>query len=218
MINDVVIATDDDMMGEIIGMHVAEIVRTIHGDLPLKRMRFFSMEKDHLQAALENAGDNFDADLLAAALTKEAIRHIDKLLFDKKAPDGLHYTPSQDRSIVNIVKDLTSSKGTYIKAIVKETETGKEYTAFVAESYSPNAPMAEFDNDEYEDSKIKISGIESKTFNILKTTHVSQLPTLYPSSTTSRILGVAADELGILPWHTQEHLDRMYEQGAKNGN
>jgi hypothetical protein len=84
--------------------------------------------------------------------------------------------------------------------------------------------MAEFDNDdedeEYKnkdnDSKLKISEIERKTFSITKTTHVSQLPTLYPSSTTSRILGVAADEFGILPWHTQEHLDGMYCQGAKN--
>ena len=41
-----------------------------------------------------------------------------------------------------------------------------------------------------------------------------QVPGLYPSSTTMRILAIAADELNIKPAEAQDHLNAMYQEGG----
>ncbi len=212
LLDDVVIATDDDLAGELIGMHVGELAHNhLALNLPVKRMRFNNLDATHLQDSLKAAGPNFDADLLGAALLRETLRHADVQSFAHHTNNAMSYTPANQRAIVDLVDTMTQAPGAHVLATVRDDQTGQDFTAFVATSAGGLAAAEIF---ETEAANARARALQGQHLYAEHITQLNQITALYPPTTTFRALSVAADELGILPWDTQDHLNAMYQQGA----
>jgi len=219
LLDDLVIATDDDIAGELIGLHVAETAAEILGDnVPVRRMRFHDLMPRHLQAAYQTAGRNFDVNMLAAALLRELARHQDEEEFKKHYPNK-SYVSAQQRDALLTLAEMNehTEKGQQI-VLRLEHEDGSVSQGFVVSDTSTMADPATFT--ETDARKIVVTLIAPSG---LKTPlrpsafrQVEQTPKLYPPSTTARILALAADELHLTPWETQEHLNALYQEGASH--
>lgn len=211
LINEVLIATDDDIAGELIGMHAAEIVaQTLGADIAVRRMRFHSLDEKHLNESIQVAGDRFDADFLAAALTRELLRHVDLIAF-QHALAGEPYAALNERATVAMLSSLQTQDTFQVHAVLEQEVTGQQHVAFIANDRGALAVAREMTLEEAEEAA---SAIKSARFESQSHAYVRQVLPLYPSTTTQRALEIAADELGILPWDAQDHLNAMYQQAG----
>jgi hypothetical protein len=215
LIDTIVMATDDDIAGELIGLHAAEILADIFpAQTQIKRMRFHSVTEEDIQLSYRLAGDKFDADYLAAALVREYARHIDHMKFSEALPEST-YVSAQARDLVDICLKLENQATWTVQATLQDG-SGNQYHAFIPESTATLSPPKTFAPEEAKEvSKEIADAIISGTVNYIGTTEIQQIPTLYPASTTHEILAAAATELNMLPWDAQAHLNAMYQEGAK---
>jgi DNA topoisomerase-1 len=70
--DEVVIATDYDREGELIGKEALDLVRDANPDIPAKRVRFSSITENEVETAFEEPGD-LDEDLAAAGEARQVI-------------------------------------------------------------------------------------------------------------------------------------------------
>ncbi|MFB6071893.1 MAG: DNA topoisomerase I [Halobacterium sp.] len=70
--DDVVIATDYDREGELIGKEAYELVREVNEDVPVKRVRFSSITENEVRSAFADP-DDIDFDLAAAGEARQII-------------------------------------------------------------------------------------------------------------------------------------------------
>ena len=210
LVDELVIATDDDIAGELIGIQAAEIAALSLGDsVRIRRMRFQSLEPADLRSAFKLAGTKFDADFLAAALVREFACHVDRLAFQRLMPSCV-YVSATKRDIVELVDSVAVGSGWQVQADLEDTQ-GESFVAFIPENTSALAGPKVFSA---EAAHAAAKALQGKIISLKTTAVVTQVPGLYPPSTTLRMLAVAADELGIKPWLAQEHLDALYQEGA----
>ena len=211
LVDEVVIATDDDLAGEMIGWQVAELAAEHMGYAGgVRRMRFHSTVPDHLQLSFKLAGTNFDTDMLAAALLREYGRHHDKNAFESALP-GRSYVSAPRRDLLAIVEQTgaESQRVVYVRA---ENAAGEQFDGFVpADSSTLAAPMLLTPAD----ADVLAGQLRTSTVTPESMSAIMQIPALYPPGTTLRILAIAADELGIVPWEAQEHLNALYQEGTR---
>jgi len=211
LLDEVIIATDDDMTGELIGMHVAEVSADIFGEgLKVRRMRFHSVTPDELQLSFREAGAKFDANLLAAALLREYAHHVDQRRFKRILPYE-PYVSAAKRDIVALSSDLGKEHQWEVRALLSNGQ-GKTYEAFVPEGDSTLAGPRRFEREE--DARASAASLVGCKLEKIFESRAVQVPGLYPSSTTMRILAIAADELNIKPAEAQDHLNAMYQEGG----
>jgi DNA topoisomerase-1 len=70
--DDVIIATDYDREGELIGKEAYELVRDVNGDVPVQRVRFSSITENEVRSAFRDP-DDIDFDLAAAGEARQVI-------------------------------------------------------------------------------------------------------------------------------------------------
>ncbi|MBE0416969.1 MAG: DNA topoisomerase I [Coriobacteriia bacterium] len=70
--NHVVIATDYDREGELIGADARDVVRRVNGDVPVSRVRFSAITKDEIERAFAEPGE-LSEELAAAGATRQDI-------------------------------------------------------------------------------------------------------------------------------------------------
>lgn len=209
LVDDLLIATDDDLAGELIGVQVAEAAAPILGDIPVRRMRFHSLEATNLRDALAVAGARFDSNLLAAALLREAMRGLDRQRYERRLP-GAPYVGPAERATVALVAALDEDERVSVELLL-EDETRKQMPGYVAANGALLAPPAPMDP---EQGAALAETLKHQTVNVSERGRIARVPALYPPSTTQRILAAAADELGLMPWEAQDHLNAMYQAGA----
>ncbi|MHB1702120.1 MAG: AAA domain-containing protein [Acidobacteriaceae bacterium] len=210
LLDEIVIATDDDMAGELIGMHAAEMgVDALGETLAVRRMRFHAVTTDELRLAWQTAGTRFDADLLGAALYREIVRHLDYRRYQDALPGDL-YVSAARRAILALVDASTHADVWHVGAEV-EDGNGTVFQAFVPEATSTLAPPRSFSES---DARKIADGLQEASLDSARHLRATQRPPLYPPSTTLRILEVAADVLGMTPWDAQDHLNAMYMEGS----
>lgn len=219
LLDDLVIATDDDIAGELIGLHVAEAAAEILGStVPVRRMRFHDLTPRHLQAAYQTAGRNFDVNMLAAALLRELARHQDEEKFKKHYPHK-PYISAQQRDALLTLAEMNEriEKGQQI-VLRLEHEDGSVSQGFVVSDTSTMAAPATFTETDAKKIAVALAPAFAQNTPLRPSAfrQVEQTPKLYPPSTTARILALAADELHITPWETQEHLNALYQEGANH--
>ncbi|MFG6489615.1 AAA domain-containing protein [Roseateles sp. BYS78W] len=217
LIESLVIATDDDLAGELIGWQTAELAASILGDVQVKRMRFHTLVDDDLRLALEIAGPDFDADLLTAALVREYARHMDRRVFKAKLPDQTYQSASR-RAIVAIADEI-APEDSYCVEVVAADRDGQHHHGFVAADVSALAGPARMRLEEARAVAQGLLNLEEAnamtvTLSPVNVEAVLQVPPLYPPSTTLRVLEVAADELNIMPWDAQAEMNALYQQGS----
>lgn len=210
LLDEIVIATDDDMAGELIGMHAAEMGADALGEaLTVRRMRFHAVTPDELRLAWQTAGARFDADMLGAALYREIVRHLDRRRYLDALPGDL-YVSAARRAILALVEASTHADVWHVGADV-EDGNGTVFQAFVPEATSTLAPPKSLSES---DARKIAEGLQEASLDQARLMRATQIPPLYPPSTTLRILEVAADALGMTPWDAQDHLNAMYMEGS----
>ena len=219
-IDGLVIATDDDLGGELIGWQAASTAAPVlFGGHPppksIRRMRFSDVTPPTIKTAFHAAGDLFDEAMLAAAMVREFANHADQIRQDEARLPTHARASAQIRDAVSWLSERSNgAEQAEYQAIALDLidEAGNAYTGFVPENRSTTARPAEYAAEQAGVIRKFFEGQTSLT--LLRTTTVIQNPGLYPPSTTGRILGVAADELGLLPQTTQDHLNALYYDGA----
>lgn len=210
LLDEIVIATDDDIAGELIGWQVATLASEyLPPTIPVRRMRFHSMESDELQLSFQIAGKNFDTSMLSAALLRECARHHDKNIFESLLPKT-QYVSAPRRDLIAAVASVSQETRQSLMLTIADDQ-GNEYTGFVPVDGSALAEPQTFTDVE---AKVLAKNLVNSKLELRTTQSVTQIPELYPSSTTLRILSVAADELNILPWDAQDHLNALYQEGG----
>ena len=219
-IDELVIATDDDVAGELIGWQAASTAAPIlfpSDSKPprIRRMRFSDMTPETLKTAFTAAGSRFDDAMLAAALVREFANHADPLMQDAAGLPRDARASAQARDAVAWLADNGPALGeeTHRSIAVDLTdEAGNTYVGFLPGDRSSTARPALYS--EGEANAIKDCLEPDQTLNPTGSTFVMQNPGLYPASTTARVLGVAADDLGFAPQKTQDHLNALYLDGT----
>jgi hypothetical protein len=210
MLDAVYVATDDDLAGELIGVHAAEDCTVALGGVVVKRMRFHAVTPQDLQLAWRVAGPRFDADLLAAALVREYARLWDERQY-RKLNSNREYVGMAKRDLVASVDAInTASPGWTVHATLSDA-SGATFQAFVPESRSALAAPKRLSQEAAMELALDN---EPHGVDLISRADAVQKPPLYPASTTVRILALAADQLGMVPWDTQEHLNALYQEGA----
>ena len=231
LVREIVIATDDDLAGELIGMHAADDATTIlapvsgHGNsgpnVTVRRMRFSDMTPASLMTAYKSAGVKFDADLLAAALVREFANCMDPVIYQQTELCMSTYASAQVRDSVAWLDEETRRTGADEASNLREVwctlraPDGVEIQAFVAADQGALAkplvlamPAALGLADELM-SELTLATPQVRT--------AVQIPGLYPANTTPRVLAMAVDELHLDIDVVQDHLNALYLQGAEPG-
>lgn len=225
--NEIVIATDDDIAGELIGFHALQAIGTDEQQrVKIRRMRFHSLQKDDLQRSFINAASGFDSNMLKAAMTKEALRLLDGAAFTSTQAKGagVQYASAQKRDLLATVASEERLGGYSVMATLVDLSSGDEFTAFLASGQDPMATPALLS---IEEARATVQSMQSQTDNqdvIEKSIDLvlDLQVNSYPANTSPRVLAMAANELGMSPWQAQEHLNAMYlnaslEQGLTDG-
>jgi hypothetical protein len=207
---ELVLATDDDFAGEIIGWHVARAVAAAGGRQRVSRMRFHSLELDDLLRSFAARGDRFDAALLRAALTR-AVAQQD--IQRQERTMGSRVSLPQ-RGLLELVERC--ERDLHWQVMVRLVNaSGRTISGFVAESDASLALPCRFaSREEAERAAQRVTAGVDVVFHDVGV-GITQRATPYPANTTFRVLAMAADELAMPPWHTQEHLNAMYLEGAR---
>lgn len=212
LLDEVVIATDDDLAGEMIGWQVATLAATnLTPALPVRRMRFHAMEAIQLRQSYQLAGANFDTAMLSAALLRECARHHDKTVFEQAMP-GQSYVSAPRRDLTAVVERESRDQGQCVYVAAKDAQ-GTMFEGFIPENGSTLATPKLLPTVE---AHALVKTLRDTTISPQALKTIEQIPPLYPPSTTLRILSLAADELGIAPWEAQEHLNALYQEGARS--
>ncbi|PKY09649.1 hypothetical protein B1757_13680 [Acidithiobacillus marinus] len=220
LLDDLVIATDDDMAGELIGMQAAELAAAALGTaLPVRRMRFHDLTDRQLQIAYQTACRDFDVDMLAAALLREMARHQDEENFKKYYPTEPYISAQQRDALTILGKMCGNDDENTVITVQLEDQDKNAMTGFLVTENSTLARPARFTAEDAMQwlQRTQALSESGKPLSQNGLFHAEQIPGLYPPSTTARILALAADELHIKPWVAQEHLNAMYQQGAQDG-
>lgn len=219
-LRELVVATDDDLAGEMIGWHAARwvsdrFVRSKRTVPTISRLRFHSLEPSELQASFAARGARFDGALLRAALVRSATQALDQEAFAEALP-GTHYLNPHARAVLATVRDLQALPSWEVQVACRPVEGGDAVATFLAGTPASLAPPARYPTAEAAREAASTAGLRTGltfTFKALPT--VRQRPSLYPASTTLRILSAAAAELLLAPWETQEELNALYQEGAR---
>lgn len=200
---ELVVATDDDMAGELIGWRATD---TLRREIPafapalIKRMRFSSTEPEELRRAHRMAGGGFDAALLKAALVRtvtQAATH--ERLVSAQLPPSLPQLA---------VLEVLAAWRPGAAHLWLEGPQGQQVEAFVVERTG------------IADRPIPLDVESARRFLNMPIGPWRRVPSLgqnqrpYPRNTTARVLGLAADELGLNPDVAQAHLNALYLDGA----
>ena len=213
LVSTVIIATDDDIAGELIGYHAAEVAASILGpEIQVKRMRFHSTDAAELSTSFKVAGPRFDVGLLRAALVRETLRHADKNEYAEKLP-SLPYQSAQRREVLATLE--TEAGGKLNKVLLRLDPVGREgapaSAQLVQSSAAAGCPVNLAEDTDFDGVKAALLGAE---IDMTTMRSVTQQAPPYPASTTSEILGRISDELGVPPWEAQQHLNALYQEGA----
>lgn len=210
-IDEIVIATDDDRAGELIGQHAAALLTPSVRPTSTTRMRFHSTELDELREAFALRGDRFDAALLRSAYVREAARLLDQHTFRARMP-GAPYVGASTRATLSALAELTDQAEGYRVDLVLMDEIEQRIQAFISAGRATTDPPLRMSLEEANAAAARFDPP-----SILYETerhHLDQIPGLYPANTTYRMLALAAQELSMRPEHAQFELNALYEQGA----
>ena len=92
--------------------------------------------------------------------------------------------------------------------VLAQDEDGTRFEGFIPQDDSTMADPLLLNS---EMAQQHVDSLIGTSLGFVGQKHLEETPGLYPSSTTLRILAVAADELKILPWDAQEHLNALYQ-------
>lgn len=233
LVKEVVIATDDDLAGEMIGLHAAQDVHDLAARLKIpahlmpiiRRMRFHSTEQEELRQAYELAGEKFDSNLLAAALFRQYTYLLDKKEYSRVMGAG-SYVSAQSRDLLEKMSKVLDSKldadGKPLKKVelTLKDRSGKPVQAFVAESSSKLALPRAMEESQAREMAMALKqandcGDQISPFEYVGDLGAVQIPGPYPASTTARILALGRDELGLEIDTAQDNLNALYSVGAR---
>jgi DNA topoisomerase IA len=211
LLQELLVATDDDLAGELIGLQVAEVAATTLGAIPVRRMRFHSLEFEHLRDAMTIAGHRFDADMLAAGLLREVMNALDQERFTSRLPQQ-PYVGEAERAMVALVAERDQDETQTVEVRLSDAQTGHTFVGYVPQNPAILASPSRMDT---QTANALATALQGAAAAVLAQGEVARVPALYPASTTQRILAAAADELGMMPWEAQGHLNAMYQAGAR---
>jgi hypothetical protein len=138
------------------------------------------------------------------------MHHLDALRF--KAKLGGEYVSSPVRALVDIVDQMDQGRRWAVEVEV-EDEAGQRAVGYVPANEAILAPLGSYTDRETAEKMAR--KLEGQSLRVTGSAAVERIPPLYPASTTQRILAAVADEHGILPWDTMDHLNAMYRMGAE---
>lgn len=226
LVQDLVIATDDDFAGELIGMHAAQYVSEQFAgqSVRIRRMRFGAVTPGVIQQSYRAAGEQFDADMLAAALLREFQRHVDRIIFQRALP-GTPYAGARQRDALAWLKARCAEQGvgvlyevhgnTHPVDGVDLAEQGERLRVFVpADGGALSAPLRLAKPQ----ADAMVKHVQQTVVGVLPSPTqrmVLQRPAPYPANTTARVLALCTDELGLPVTKAQEVLNGLYQEGAR---
>jgi len=211
LLQELLVATDDDLAGELIGLQVAEVAATTLGAIPVRRMRFHSLEFEHLRDAMTIAGHRFDADMLAAGLLREVMNALDQARFTSRLPQQ-PYVGEAERAMVALVAERDQDAAQTVEVRLSDAQSGHTFVGYVPQNPAILASPSRMDT---QTANALATALQGAPAVVVAQGEVARVPALYPASTTQRILAAAADELGMMPWEAQGHLNAMYQAGAR---
>ncbi len=223
LIREVVIATDDDLTGELIGMQAADDATRILAQgakqpVRVRRMRFADMSESSLRGAYAAAGEKFDAQRLAAALVRDFANAIDKTLYEESGLNMSTYASAQARDAVAWLDDARHGArdphgaDTREVCVTLRTPEGIEMDGFVVADQGALALPAPFEDASAQTLAKALQDHPNLTATGVRS--VLQKPGLYPANTTARVLALAIDALGLDVQVAQDHMNALYLQGA----
>jgi hypothetical protein len=227
LVREIVIATDDDLAGELIGMHAAEDVTTVFNQclskdqkITIRRMRFTDMTESGLRTAFEAAGTDFDENRLAAALVREFANAMDATIYQETKLPMSTYASAQVRDALAWIDEThgkLSENGSQTCEIwcSLRTEDGNTLQGFVVPDQGALAKPLVIDTkiaQQYIEDMRKTTTLSNPEFKT-----VMQIPALYPANTSPRVLSMVVDELGLDIEIAQAHLNALYLQGSEPG-
>lgn len=231
LVREVFIATDDDLAGELIGMHAADDVarvfaQAISGGLSVtvKRMRFADLTRESLNKAFAAAGENFDSQRLAAAVVREFANLIDARIYQESGLPMSSYASAQVRDSlawlddewrrlgVHSLQEVSDKREVWCTVSVTHGAQSGQIRAFVAHDSGALAKPLVLDR--VDAQRVAQSLLDSSQLHHVATRQVFQQPGLYPANTTARVLAMAVDELGLDVEVAQRHINALYLQGA----
>ncbi|HEX9093929.1 MAG TPA: DNA topoisomerase I, partial [Coriobacteriia bacterium] len=216
--DDVIIATDFDREGELIGSDAAGIIREVNRDVPVSRVRFSAITKDEIERAFANAGplsedlaqageSRQDIDLIwGAVLTRYlTLAHQSKTRkpFGDVLSSGRVQTPTLklivDREAERdafVSEDYWTVKGSF-------TQAGEEFVAgHATDRFSSEAAAAAVMS--------AVAGADHGTVIAAESTRRQQAAPV-PFNTTA-LMAAAASE-GIAPARTMQIAESLYMSG-----
>ncbi|HYW75474.1 MAG TPA: AAA domain-containing protein [Gammaproteobacteria bacterium] len=220
LVRELVIATDDDLAGELIGLHAAEDATSLFANwtadkssVRVRRMRFSDMTAQTLRTAYAGAGERFDAQRLAAALVREFANLVDKRLFQAHGLPLSNYASAQVRDAVGWLHEASRRGPSYEVRCEIVTDDDDLMTGFVVNGQGAVAPPGYFGRSEAEALTQRLRKDRRLEPVALRT--VLQQPGLYPANTTPRVLALGVDELGLDVDTVQANLNALYLQGVE---
>lgn len=226
LVREIVIATDDDLAGELIGMHAAEDATLAFEQylykgrsVTIRRMRFSDMTPASLMTAYKSAGAKFDANRLAAALVREFANGIDSVIYKESKLPMSTYASAQVRDCLAWLEEETRRTGADETSGLREiwctlrTPDGCELQGFVAADQGALAKPLVLDK--VDARQLAEDLLDSTELGSPQFRTAVQIPGLYPANTTPRVLAMAVDELGLDIDVVQNHLNALYLQGAE---
>jgi hypothetical protein len=219
LVDSVVIATDDDLAGELIGLHAAQDVAAAFGQAPveIRRMRLSALTPQAITDAFRAAGPRFDANMLAAALLREFHHHVDRQRYATLPPGQPYFSPQQ-RDALSWLHDEEERRG--VDRLVEvhgqiDMGYGQMVQVFVATDSGGVAPPLRMDPATGQALVDELIEMGRVTLYPPVFRRIHQQPPPYPANTTARVLALCADELGMKVADAQEELNALYLEGAR---
>jgi hypothetical protein len=216
LFKEVLIATDDDLAGELIGLHAAQDVAAAFGPaaLPIRRMRFHAITPEAVEAAYRAAGHRFDSGMLAAALLREFHRHVDLLRY-RRVMQSRPYSSPQQRDALGWMDEELRRRGVgHLVEVHGEVQPaeGTSIPVFLCgDSGAAATPLRLAMRDAMAIAQHPLP----TDLPVPKARNAQQLAPPYPANTTARVLALCADELGMAVSDAQEELNGLYLEGAR---
>lgn len=220
--DEVIIATDFDREGELIGNDAADIVRSVNPDVPVSRMRFSAITKTELEHSLA-AQEHIDECLAAAGASRQDIDLIWGAVMTR------YLTLANQTITKRPFGDVLSAGRVQTPTLKIIVDREKERDAFVPETYWQVKADLRFEGEEFGATHVKdrfsdeasarkafeaaravIGEVGGARVTGLETTRRTQKPPA-PFNTTSLQAAAAAE--GISPAQTMRTAESLYMDG-----
>ena len=209
-LSELIVATDDDLAGELIGWQVAQQWRAAGARGAIRRVRYHSIERADVELAFRTPGDRFDAGMLRAALAR-AVMHQAEIERERRVLGGRGEGLAR-RAILEWVDRAEREAKPTVQLRIERGD--KAWTGFVATGSGTAAPPLRFE-DPAEADAVAASLPIGQLMPWRPLQPMTQVPDLYPGNSTLRVLALAAGELDLWPWEAQDILNQLYLEGAR---